>query len=131
MADNEWMYSGRISAHERTDGWEWKTNFFVKDLARGSKSAVRPLCPCAQCKRRQRQGKLDMTKHLWLNGYMPDFTMRVDFAEYERAREEVMRQRIDGNEDDGIRNMLDGFRDAAMPDLPPPEEGTARTGGTG
>jgi len=40
MTDNEWMYSGRISAHERTTEWEWKTNFFVRDATRGSTEFV-------------------------------------------------------------------------------------------
>ena len=46
MADNEWMYSGRISGTERTDEWVWKTNLLVKELAHGSKAGVRPKCPC-------------------------------------------------------------------------------------
>ena len=64
MADNGWMYSGRTSLVDKTDEWVWKTNLLVKELARGSKAGVRPNCPCARCKRRHRQGKDDMTKHL-------------------------------------------------------------------
>ncbi|KAK1631026.1 hypothetical protein QYE76_005341 [Lolium multiflorum] len=41
---------------------------------------------------------------------------------YERDRGEVMRQRIDGNEDDGIRYLLDDLRDAYMPESPPLEQ---------
>jgi hypothetical protein len=119
MADNGWMYSGRHSGTEMTEEWVWKTNCLVKELARASKLGVRPACPCARCKRRHRQGKDDMTKHLWLYGYMPDFVTWVDFSQYERDRGEVMRQRIDGNEDDGIRYLLDDLRDADMPDSPP------------
>ena len=86
MADNEWMYSGRISVTERTAEWQWKTDYYVKDTNRGSKE-VRPLCPCARCKMRFRQGTVGMTKHLWLYGYTPDFTMRINFAEGDRARD--------------------------------------------
>ena len=57
MADNGWMYNGRISATEMTDEWVWKTNLLVKELARGSKAGVRPNFPCANCRRRHRQGK--------------------------------------------------------------------------
>jgi hypothetical protein len=50
---------------------------------------------------------------------MPEFVTWVDISQYERDRGEVMRQRIDGNEDDGIRYLLDELRDADMPDSPP------------
>ena len=40
MTDNEWMYSGRVSSTQVTDDWKWKTNFLVKELARGSKGVV-------------------------------------------------------------------------------------------
>jgi hypothetical protein len=103
-----------------------KTDFFVKEIARGS-HMVCPLCPCAHCKKRQRQGKFMMGKHLWLYGYMADFTMPINFAKHERAREEVMQQHIGGNDDDGIRNMLDGIRHVAMPNLPPPDDGMRTT----
>jgi hypothetical protein len=53
---------------------------------------------------------------------MPDLVTWVDFFEYERDRGEVMRQRINGNEDDGIRYLLDDLRDADMPDSPPGQE---------
>ena len=122
MAGNEWMYSGRISGTEKTDEWEWKTNMLVKELARGSKSGARPRCPCSHCRRRHPRGKDDMTRHLWLYGYMADYVTPVDFSEYERERGEVMRQRINGNEYDGIRSMLDDLRDGDMPDSPPPQE---------
>ena len=121
MADNEWMYSGRISASERTAEWVWKTDYYVADATRGPKTA-RPLCPCARCKMNKRQGSFDMTKHLWLNGYMPEFTMRINFPERDRVREEVMRQRIDGHVDDGIGNMLDDLHHAEQAHSPPRED---------
>ena len=36
---------------------------------------------------------------------------------------EVMRQRINGNEHDGLLGFLDDLRDGDMPDSPPPQEG--------
>jgi hypothetical protein len=53
---------------------------------------------------------------------MPDFVTWADFSQYERDRGEVMRRRIDGNEDDGIRYFLDDLCDADMPDSPPGQE---------
>ena len=84
MADNGWMYSGRVSVTNKTDEWIWKTNLLVKELARGTKGQVRALCPCARCKRRHRQGKDDMTKHLLQYGYVPHYVTEVDFGQYER-----------------------------------------------
>ena len=118
MADNEWMYSGRVSSTQVTDEWKWKTDLLVKELARGSKGIVRPRCPCNVCRRRHPKDILEMTKHLWWNGYMRDYDPPVDFSRHERDRGEVMRQRIDGNENDGILNLLDDLRDADMPELP-------------
>jgi hypothetical protein len=54
---------------------------------------------------------------------MPNYVTSVDFSQYDHDRGEVTRQRIDGNEDDGIRYLLDDLHDAYMPDSPPePEE---------
>jgi hypothetical protein len=63
-----------------------------------------------------------MKKHLWKHGYMPDFTMPINLAERDRERWEVMRQRIDGNADDGIRNLLDDLHYAQQAHSPPPED---------
>ena len=123
MADNGWMYTGRVDKIKRTEEWEMKTNILVKELGRGSKAkGVRGRCPCTHCKNRDRQGKEDMTKHLWLYWYTPNYVTHVKFDQYERLRVGVMRQRIDGNEYDGLRNMLDDHHAAYMPDSPPPQE---------
>ena len=122
MAGNDWMYSGRISATNKTEEWIQKTHWLVNELARGSKAMVRPLCPCARCKKRHRVSKDDMSKHLLQYGYMPHYVTHVDFAQYERDRGEVMRQRLNGNEGDGILNFLDDLIDADQPDSPPREE---------
>ena len=34
MADNGWMYSGRVSVTNRSPEWIWKTQMLVKELAR-------------------------------------------------------------------------------------------------
>jgi hypothetical protein len=39
MADNGWMYSGRVSA-TKTDEWICKTQMLVKELARATKGRV-------------------------------------------------------------------------------------------
>ena len=48
--------------------------------------------------------------------------MLTNFPERDRVREEVMRQRIDGNDDDGIGNMLHDLHYAELAHSPPPEE---------
>ena len=63
-----------------------------------------------------------MTKHLWLYGYMLDFDMQINFPETDRLREEVMRQRINGNAHDGIANMLVDLHYANQAHSPPTED---------
>ena len=120
MTDNGWMYSGRTSAVDRTDEWAWKTEMVVQEIGRGSKT-LDPRCPCARCRNRQRAKKEVMKQHLWASGYMPGFVTTVDFTQNDRDRGDVMRQRIDGIEYDGMRNLLEDFRDA-MPESPPSAE---------
>ena len=121
MADNGWMYSSRVSATNKTDEWVRKTHFLVKELARGKKGRFQALCPFNRCKKHHRQGKHDMYNHLLGYGYMPHYVTTVDFDERERDRDEVMRQRLNGQEFDGMRDFLDDLQDAEMPDSPPPE----------
>ena len=52
---------------------------------------------------------------------MLEYNPPVDFSQHDRDRGEVMRQRIDGNETDGILHLLDDLRDADMPDSPQKE----------
>ena len=62
-----------------------------------------------------------MYNHLLANGYMLHYVTTVDFDQHERDRGEVMRQRLNGNEFDGVRDMLDDLQDAEIPDSPPSE----------
>ena len=129
MADRQWMYSGRISPNEVSDEWIEKTDDFLSEAFRVAKrTKMRPFCPCAVCKNRLYRGKDIMTKHLMLHGYMPNFTVWVQHGEQEpdRGRDEVMRQRINGNEDDGIRNMLDDLGDARRAHQDEEPEATAK-----
>ena len=80
----------------------------VKELARATKGKVRALCPCDHCQKRHRHGKDEMYKHLVQYGYMPEYVPNVNFDEFERDRSEVMRQRINGVEHDGIRDLQIG-----------------------
>ncbi|KAK1692814.1 hypothetical protein QYE76_009511 [Lolium multiflorum] len=121
MADNGWMYNERVSATEKTDEWTRKTHFLVNELARGTKGLVRALCPCVRCVKRQRRGKDEMYRHLLQYGYMHGYVTEIDFDERERDRGEVMRQRLNGNAYDGIRDFLDDLVHADVPDSPPPE----------
>jgi hypothetical protein len=50
-------------------------------------------------------------------------TSRISiFDENEHGRGDVMRQRLNGNEYDGVRDLLDDLIHGDMPDLPPPWE---------
>ena len=120
MADNGWMYSGRVSVTTRPEEWIWKTQMLVKELARGRKG-IPALCPCNRCNKRHRHRQDDMYKHLTRNGYILDYVTTVNFAQRDRDRSEVMRQRLNGNEYDGIRDLINDLVDAEQPDSPPPE----------
>ena len=107
MADNQWMYSGFIRRNRVTSEWIVKTDVYLKEIFRRPMRIIPP-CPCARCARRHRRNQTDMSEHLRTHGYMPNFDMPpINIAEQDRGREEVMRQRIDGYEDDGVRDMLD------------------------
>ena len=67
-----------------------------------------------------------MTKHLRSNGYMENYTMPVNDGEHECSREEVTRQHIDGDQDDGIRDMLDDLHRAETPHSGEEPEHTAK-----
>ena len=107
MADNQWMYIGFIRRNRVTSEWIAKTDVHLKEIFRRPMRIIPP-CPCARCARRHRRNQTDMSEHLRTHGYMPNFDMPpINIAEQDRGREEVMRQRIDGYEDDGVRDMLD------------------------
>ena len=116
MADNQWMYSGFFRRNQVTTEWVEKTDVFLKEIFRSPMRMV-PECPCARCKRRIRRDKSEMTKHLHTHGFMPNFNMPINFAQRDHGREDVIRQRVAGYEDDGVRDMLDDVF-AAQPTPP-------------
>jgi hypothetical protein len=50
---------------------------------------------------------------------MSHYVTHIDFGEHERDRGDVMRQRLNGNEYDGVRDLLDDLIHGNMPDSPP------------
>jgi len=102
----DFFHKNRVSAE-----WAEKTNVFLKEILR-KPMVICPSCPCATCGRRILREKSEMTMHLRTYGFMPNFPMPINFAQRNRDREEVMRQRIGGYEDDGVRDMLDDVRAA-------------------
>src|SRR6266566_443191 len=98
MADNLWMYNGFIRRNRVTPEWVAKTDVFLKEIFRRPLRII-PQCPCAKCGRRLRRNKDEMTEHLRTHGYMRNFNMPINFAERDRGKEEVMRQRISGYAD--------------------------------
>src|SRR3954470_2099965 len=72
----------------------------------GGPKTLDPRCPCVRCRNRHRAKKEVMKQHLWAYGYMSGFITTVDCTQNEHDRGDVMRQRIDGIEYDGMRNFL-------------------------
>jgi hypothetical protein len=50
---------------------------------------------------------------------MSHYLTHIDFDEHERDRGDVMRQWLNGNEYDGVRDLLDDLIHGDMPDSPP------------
>jgi hypothetical protein len=53
---------------------------------------------------------------------MSHYITHIDFDEHELDRGDVMRQRLNGNEYDGVRDLLDDLIHGDIPDSPPPWE---------
>jgi hypothetical protein len=71
-----------------------------------------------RCFKHHRRGNDDMHKHFLQYGYMPHYVTQINFVEHECETGEVMRQRLNGIEYDGIRDLLDDLIDVDMPDSP-------------
>jgi hypothetical protein len=50
---------------------------------------------------------------------MSHYVTHIDFDEHECDRGDVVRQRLNGNEYDGVRDLLDDLIHGDMPDSPP------------
>ena len=123
MDDHEWMYIGRPSQAGVTMEWIMKTDEFLNVAFASDKG--RAWCPCSVCENRKEQTKVVMGKHLCKNGFMPYYTWWAYNGEFERARQEVVRERID-NYDIGVGDMIDDYHDAHVPPIEEVPEPTAK-----
>ena len=89
MDDREWMYTGRSSQGSLTDEWIEKIDAFLELAFARVKGAH------AICANTHRQTKVVMGKHLCKNGFTADYTRWIYHGEFDRVRDEVMRQRIE------------------------------------
>jgi hypothetical protein len=114
MDDRKWMYTGRSSQSDFTNEWVNKTDAFLKRaFGKAAKGASVVLCPCSKCANRKKQNKDNMGKHLFKNGFTPDYTRWVHHGESHRMREEVVRPRVeDFDADAEVADMLGDFHEA-------------------
>ena len=122
MDDREWMYKGWQSEQEYIEFALKVNDFLEKAFDRGQS---RMPCPCTKCQNRIHQSQLTMGKHIITNGFVENYTRWICHGEAHRAREEVVRQRIDDYDADaGCADMLADFHEAHFEEGPreePPE----------
>ena len=113
MDDRAWMYSGWSSGGRFSEEWMQKTQAFL-DLAFAKlKSAKVTWCPCTRCRNTRQQTKSEMSNHLCRWGFTSGYTRWTFHGEVIRARDEVVRQRIDELDSDaGVGDMLHDFHEA-------------------
>ena len=117
MADREWMYTEWRGNRDFTENFVFKVDGFLKKaFEHGQSHAV---CPCNKCENRKYQRQLNMGKHIINNGFMPNYTQWTFHGEAHRAREEVVRQRIEQfDAEAGCGDMLDDFHQAHFDEGP-------------
>ena len=117
MDDREWMYTGWTGKKQFTDDFTWKVNDFLEKAFHKGQS--RAPCPFRKCENKTLLKKIDIGKHICINGFMPNYTRWICHGEAHRAREEVMRRRIDDfDAGAGCGDMLDDFHEAHFAEGP-------------
>ncbi|XP_066396736.1 uncharacterized protein [Miscanthus floridulus] len=105
MDDRQWMYTGYQKRGQYTNEWIEKANdFMTKAFANGRRHAW---CPCRKCKNKAMKTYEEMGKDLVNNGFVENYTRWTMHGERHRAREEVVRQRIEEFDSEaGVAEML-------------------------
>jgi hypothetical protein len=105
MDDRQWMYTGYQKRGQYTNEWIEKANdFMTKAFANGRRHAW---CPCRKCKNKAMKTYEEMSKDLVNNGFVENYTRWTMHGERHRAREEVVRQRIEEFDSEaGVAEML-------------------------
>lgn len=108
MDSREWMYTGWRGKRDWTTEFIFKVNEFLKKAFELGQSKAP--CPCSKCENKFLHSKLDMGKHICSNGFMPNYTQWTCHGEGSRARDEVVRPRLDDYDSDaGCEDMLDDY----------------------
>jgi len=113
MDDREWMYMGRTSQKDFSLEWIEKTEAFLEQAFDRAKGARTTWCPCDKCANTRKRTKEVMIQHLCKYGFTADYTQWVYHGEADCTREEVVRPRVEGYDDDGgVGHMLDDYGEA-------------------
>ena len=104
------MYTG---FREKTDEWVEKTEEFLERAFRKAKGANNTWCPCDRCNNTRQQTKETMIKHLYNNGFTPNYTRWIWHGEKGHGMNEVVRQHIDVyNADARVGDMINDYCEA-------------------
>jgi hypothetical protein len=130
MDNREWMYTGWRGKRDWTDEFVTKVNdFLTKAFDKGQHKVP---CPCRKCENKVNQPQLMMGQHICTHGFVANYTQWICHGEAHRARDEVMRQRIDDfDAEAGCGDMLDDYHQAHLDEGPShvreePPEATAK-----
>jgi len=105
------MYMGHTCM---TAEWMHKTNAFLEhafgEVAKGSSQMP---CPYHKCDNRIRKKRKNMRKDLCKYGFTPNYTCWIHHGEVDHIREDVVRPRLVGvDEDAGVADWMDDFQEA-------------------
>jgi hypothetical protein len=108
------MYMGHVGRNYVTPEWIRNTDAFVeRTYGEAAKRASLVPCPCSKCVNWKIKSKKAMVEHIWKNGFTPDYIRWIFHGEVHRAREEVVRQRVeDYDADAGVADMLNDYHEA-------------------
>jgi hypothetical protein len=83
------------------------------------KGQYKASCPCSKCEIKSDETQLTMGKHIITYGFVANYTRWIIHGEAHRARDEVLRQRIE-EFDDEVRcgDMLEDFHQANFDEGP-------------
>ena len=117
MDNRDWMYTAWRGKRDYDTEFIYKVDEFLKKAFQLGQSKAP--CPCSKCENKLYQTKLKIGQHICNNGFVANYTRWICHGEARRARDEVVRQRIEEYDSNaGCGDMLDDFHQAHFDEGP-------------
>jgi hypothetical protein len=117
MDNREWMYTGWRNKRDFSCEFGCNIDEFCKKAF--DKGQYKTPCPCSKCENQSYQTHLTMGKHIITYGFVANYTRWICHGEAHRARDEVLRQRIEDFDDEaGCGDMSEDFHQANFDEGP-------------